>query len=331
MRILLLSLLATFPAVAGDLAEQSQAAGARLHQTEERMAAAWGEYDALIAQRDIAQRAADRTLMSVAAITPALIRLQRLPPAAILAGPAPPAEALRGYAILRAWTRQASAQAGAFATARDDAASRAGAVAATLPRLVELARLQQSESAALDQALLLLRTERQAQRDVADRQTAAAARQAAEEAARAPSVRAAIGALARPSTTAPGRGVLPVAGQVIRRWGDPTDAGPATGITFRPPPGARVVAPCGGRVVFAAPFRSYGLLVIIDCGGGLHAVLAGFDRLDAAAGLVVPAGEVVGTMAAAEPSVGAGRGTLYVELRRGGQPVDPAPFLGSKL
>ena len=41
-------------------------------------------------------------------------------------------------------------------------------------------------------------------------------------------------------------------------------------------PAARVVATCAGRVAFASPFRSYGLLLIVDCGGGYHAVLAGF-------------------------------------------------------
>ena len=67
----------------------------------------------------------------------------------------------------------------------------------------------------------------------------------------------------------------------MRAWGDATDAGPATGISYQAAAHARVVSPCGGRVVFAAPFRSYGSLLILDCGGGYHAVLAGLERLDA--------------------------------------------------
>ena len=78
-------------------------------------------------------------------------------------------------------------------------------------------------------------------------------------------------------------------------------AGPATGISYRAPPAARVVALCSGRVVFAAPFRSYGLLLIVDCGGGYHAVLAGFDRLDVKVGQTVAAGEPVGVMPGWEP------------------------------
>jgi septal ring factor EnvC (AmiA/AmiB activator) len=66
--------------------------------------------------------------------------------------------------------------------------------------------------------------------------------------------------------------------------------------------------------VYAAPFRSFGLLLIVDCGGGYHFVLAGLDRLDASAGQRLLAGEPVGVSAglavAAQPS--------YVELRRNG-------------
>ena len=98
--------------------------------------------------------------------------------------------------------------------------------------------------------------------------------------------------LARPAgagtiaSAAQPRGQLtaPVAGTIVRPGAMPPTAGPATGISYRAPPAARVVSPCGGRVVFAAPFRSYGLLLIVDCGGGYHAVLAGFDRLDVKVG-----------------------------------------------
>jgi septal ring factor EnvC (AmiA/AmiB activator) len=93
-------------------------------------------------------------------------------------------------------------------------------------------------------------------------------------------------------------------------------------LTFAASAGARVVAPCGGRVVYSAPFRSYGLLLIVDCGGGYHFVLAGLDRLDAAAGQRLLAGEPVGVLA----STGGSGASLYVELRRNGQPVDPRPW-----
>jgi len=124
-----------------------------------------------------------------------------------------------------------------------------------------------------------------------------------------------------------GRLIAPVAGSVIRAWGTATEAGPATGISYQAPPAARVVAVCTGRVAFAAPFRSYGKLLIVDCGGGYHVVLAGFDRLDVKVGQTVAAGEPVGVMPGWEPGAAGNRPPLYVELRRDGQPVNPAPWL----
>jgi septal ring factor EnvC (AmiA/AmiB activator) len=57
----------------------------------------------------------------------------------------------------------------------------------------------------------------------------------------------------------------------------------------------------------------------VDCGEGYHFVLAGLDRLDTAPGRPLLAGEPVGVLGAGN----AGRATLYLELRRQGQPVDP--------
>jgi murein hydrolase activator len=144
-----------------------------------------------------------------------------------------------------------------------------------------------------------------------------------EQALAAPAATASLPAGAAPR----GQLTAPVAGNVLRGWGAPSDAGPATGITYQASPAARVVAMCGGRVVFAAPFRSYGLLLIVDCGGGYHVVMAGFQKLDAAVGQLVRAGEPVGSMPTWTPGQGGARPALYVELRRDGDPIDPAPWL----
>ena len=119
----------------------------------------------------------------------------------------------------------------------------------------------------------------------------------------------------------------PVSGTLVRGFGDPTDSGPSTGLSYHAAPRARVFAPCAGRVVFAGPFRSFGQLVIVDCGGGYHFVLAGFERIDLAVGQRVTAGTPVGVMPGWDPRTGGGRPALYVELRRSGQAVNPAPFL----
>ena len=116
---------------------------------------------------------------------------------------------------------------------------------------------------------------------------------------------------------------MPVAGAVAREFGAAGEAGPARGMTLAAGPRARVVAPCAGRVAFAGPFRSYGHLVIIDCGGGVHLVLARMERLDTATGERVLAGEPVGAMPAEQAQ-------LYVELRRNGQPADPRGFFAGR-
>jgi septal ring factor EnvC (AmiA/AmiB activator) len=121
----------------------------------------------------------------------------------------------------------------------------------------------------------------------------------------------------------------PVIGVVVQSWGERTDGGPATGVSYHAPPGAHVISPCGGRVVFAEGFRSYGLLLIVDCGGGYHVVLSGFERLNVKLGQRLVAGEPVGVMSNWEPGSTARRPALYVELRHDGQPVNPAPWLRS--
>jgi septal ring factor EnvC (AmiA/AmiB activator) len=187
----------------------------------------------------------------------------------------------------------------------------------------------------LRSALAALETQRRADEAKAREDAARAERQKHLAEAQAARQREAVAA--RPAgagTIAPGagpRGQLqpPVIGVVVKAWGEQTDSGPATGVSYHAPPGAHVISPCGGRVVFAAVFRSYGLLLIVDCGGGYHVVLSGFERLDVKLGQSLVAGEPVGVMSNWEPGSTARRPALYVELRHDGQPVNPAPWLRS--
>jgi septal ring factor EnvC (AmiA/AmiB activator) len=83
-----------------------------------------------------------------------------------------------------------------------------------------------------------------------------------------------------------------------------------------------VVAPWDGRVEFAGPFRGYGQILIIEHGDGYHSLLAGLERIDVAVGQALVAGEPVGVVKSGE-----GKPSLYLELRRHGQPIDPLPWL----
>ncbi|KDU95748.1 peptidase M23 [Komagataeibacter rhaeticus] len=117
----------------------------------------------------------------------------------------------------------------------------------------------------------------------------------------------------------------PVAGSVLTAWGKTTESGPATGVTYAPPSRATVRAPCTGRVDFAGAFRTYGQMMIIDCGKHYRFVLAGLGEIAVAAGQQVSHGAAVGQM----PPWGGGdsRPTLFVQLRHGGATVNPAPYL----
>jgi septal ring factor EnvC (AmiA/AmiB activator) len=79
-------------------------------------------------------------------------------------------------------------------------------------------------------------------------------------------------------------------------------------------------------VVFAGPFRAYGLLLIIEHSGGYHTLLAGLSRIDATVGQRLLSGEPVGIM---DPAADASP-SLYVELRRNGQPINPLPWLAAR-
>ncbi len=122
----------------------------------------------------------------------------------------------------------------------------------------------------------------------------------------------------------------PVVGQVVRGFGENTEIGPSLGISVQAAPAARVISPCAGRVAYAGQFRTYGQLLIVDCGGGFHFVLAGMERLDVEAGHPVQPGEPVGVMPSYDPRAAGQRPALYVELRRQGQPVNPTQYLRAR-
>lgn len=119
--------------------------------------------------------------------------------------------------------------------------------------------------------------------------------------------------------------VVPVSGHILLRFGDPDEFGSASkGLVFEALPGAQVVTPWDGQIEFAGPFRGYGQILIIAHDGGYHSLLAGLGQIDGTVGQWLVAGEPVGTL----PSDGP-KATLYLELRRHGQPINPLPWLAT--
>ena len=126
-----------------------------------------------------------------------------------------------------------------------------------------------------------------------------------------------------PEATRPPPGYqLPVAGRAVAGFGAPVAGGGLSqGITLAPGDGAQVVAPAGGRVAFAGPYRGYGRIVIIEHDGGWTSLVTGLARIDVRVGDDLVGGAPLGIAGAPHP-------TITLELRRGGQPVNPADILG---
>jgi septal ring factor EnvC (AmiA/AmiB activator) len=129
----------------------------------------------------------------------------------------------------------------------------------------------------------------------------------------------------------------PVAGDVLRRFGEADGTGhDSQGMTLAANPGALVTAPSDGWVVFAGTFRSYGRMIILNAGEGYHLVLSGMDRVNVREGQFVVAGEPLAVMGEKRvASVNAltletDKPTLYIEFRKNGKPVDSRPWWSAR-
>lgn len=113
------------------------------------------------------------------------------------------------------------------------------------------------------------------------------------------------------------------------------------GLLLEAAPRAVVVAPAAGVVRYAGPFLDYGYVVILEPRPDVLVVLAGLATLETRVGAQVASGELLGLLGGrpldaqeylmlAEGGNGeTGAETLYIELRHGRGPVDPAPWFAS--
>ncbi len=260
----------------------------------------------------------------------ALERIARNPPEALMAYSHTPQDTLRSAMLLRAAIPKLEAEAQELRTSLDALARLKEQTTARQQALVRERRAldgKRKELAALvtkQRALARTTRSRQADAEKHARNLASQAKDLRELLARIERDRKARAAMAahrpppppgreahlvlRPPpapsglphriSRAHGRLVQPVVGRVAEHYGDREGFGStAKGIRFATADGAQVVAPFGGEVVFAGPFRGYGPLLIIDHGEGYHSLLAGLGRIDAAVGQRLLAGEPVGIMA----------------------------------
>ncbi|MBO9718469.1 MAG: peptidoglycan DD-metalloendopeptidase family protein [Pseudoxanthomonas sp.] len=117
----------------------------------------------------------------------------------------------------------------------------------------------------------------------------------------------------------------PASGDLIARYGGRLPDGRASsGVLIGAPAGSPVTAVADGTVVFSEWMTGYGLILIIDHGNGYMSLYAHNDTLLRDAGDRVRRGDAIAKVGS---SGGHGRPALYFELRRNGQPVDPATWL----
>jgi septal ring factor EnvC (AmiA/AmiB activator) len=139
---------------------------------------------------------------------------------------------------------------------------------------------------------------------------------------------------AEPLSQSRGKLAFPAQGDILRRYGEADGlGGRLKGIAIATGQSAQVIAPAGGRVAFAGPFRSYGQLLILDAGEGYLVLLAGMQEISAEIGQTIRAGEPLGTMGSGPSSVTLlgdqvqdTRPLLYVEFRKSGESIDSGPW-----
>jgi septal ring factor EnvC (AmiA/AmiB activator) len=134
---------------------------------------------------------------------------------------------------------------------------------------------------------------------------------------------------------------LPVKGRVATRYNQTgTDGVARPGLTLATVPRSVVTAPFPSTVRYAGPLLDLGLVAILEPEAGYLLVLAGLGEIFSTRGEVLDQNAPIGLMGgkspqsdwnlknSAEDSGQASAETLYIELRRGGETLDPTDWFG---
>lgn len=132
---------------------------------------------------------------------------------------------------------------------------------------------------------------------------------------------------------------LPVQGTLLRNFNAPDAAGIARpGIILATRPRALVTTPVPATLLFRGPLLDYGNVVILEPAPDVMVVVAGLADVFGEAGQVLPADTPIGLMGGEAPSLDAilnenvatntpaATETLYLEVREGQSPVNPATW-----
>lgn len=105
--------------------------------------------------------------------------------------------------------------------------------------------------------------------------------------------------------------------------------GISNGLSIVTRAGADVVAPADGWVLYTGNYLNYGQIVILNAGQDYTVLLAGLASVSVDVGQFVLMGQTVGTMGSrtigrtVSTSAGVASPTLYIEMRKNNEPVDP--------
>ncbi|MBI1272722.1 MAG: peptidoglycan DD-metalloendopeptidase family protein [Alphaproteobacteria bacterium] len=117
----------------------------------------------------------------------------------------------------------------------------------------------------------------------------------------------------------------PVSGPVLSGYGPKGQGLNNDGINIAAPRSAPVTAAANGTVVYAGnEMKGFGNLVLIRHEGGWITAYAHLERMLVERDAVVAQGDMIGTVGT---SGGVSSPQLHFEIRQGGKPIDPEPYL----
>jgi septal ring factor EnvC (AmiA/AmiB activator) len=126
----------------------------------------------------------------------------------------------------------------------------------------------------------------------------------------------------RPFSRLKGSLRLPVAGELMNRFGAPREGGGLNwkGLFIRAAQGTAVKAIAAGQVVFAEWLRGFGNLIIVDHGEGYMSLYSNNESLYKQVGERVQPGDAIAAVgnSGGQPDTG-----LYFEMRHQSRPVNP--------
>ncbi|GJL92310.1 murein hydrolase activator EnvC family protein [Hyphococcus sp.] len=333
-----------------------------IQESERKIANLEDSISTLEAEKTEAEAALRRESVNLSDVLAALQSLELSRPPALLVSPEDANKAARAAMLLSDAAPAVEARAARLRAAVE----RLAALAAELERDRASFEQENEQLAARRDILADLVAKKEKERDVAEALAASAQRETARIAAQASTLREVIERLSRlahaitprlkppapkrnvPSTsttpnlpsikeTAPepvvtakafgdAKGALraPVAGRLTGDYGKPrSEGGVFEGLRFSVRDQAIVTAPFEGRVAFAQEYPPGTNMIVLDVGEGYHILLIGVGRILVQEHQRITAGEPVAEMAD-------GGASLDLEIRKNGEPVNPALWLSRK-